>query len=312
MGRGKVETMRRGALTIALAICLAGCAESGRRFASIGTAGTGGVYYPLGGALARMLGEQLPEVTFTAEVTGGSVENFNRVVAGEMDLGMAMGSALAKAVDDSDADDIRIVAPLYDNLTHVLVGARSGIADIAGLRGKRVSFGPPGSGTEQLSRDLLEAAGIGADGVTAHYLSFTESAAALADGAIDAAIISVGFPAAAVLEATTTGAARLIGLPPVLVENILASHSYYEQASLPAGSYPGVEQELQTVAVRNWLFAREALDATIVQAVLDVLQQRRAELEQVNDIAARIDMSAMRRAPLPLHPAATAWLQDQR
>lgn len=304
--------MTRRLALIALVLLQVGCDDGQRRFASIGTAGTGGVYYPLGGALARMLGEQLPDITFTAEVTGGSVENFNRVLAGEMDLGMAMGSALARAVGDIGAEDIRIVAPLYDNLTHVLVGTRSDITDLSQLRGRRVSLGPPGGGTEQLGRDLLEAGGIGVDEVSVRYLSFTESAAALGDGAIDAAILSVGLPAAAVLEATTTGAGALIGLQPGLIGTLLARHPYYERALLPAGSYPGVAQDLQTVTVRNWLFARETLDAAIVRAVLDVLQQRLDELQRVNDIAARIDLSALRRAPLPLHTAAEAWLQEQR
>ena len=294
---------------VLLAIVAAACAGEGRQFASIGTAGTGGVYYPLGGALARMLGESLPAITFTAEVTGGSVENYNRVIAGEMDLGMGMGSALATSVARDGDAGIRIVAPLYDNVTHVLVDRRSGITDIAGLRGKRVSFGPPGSGTEELSRDLLAAAGIGAADVAPRYLSFSESVAAIADGAIDAAILSVGLPAAAVLEATTTGAARIIGLRPEIIDALSARHPYYEAASLPAGSYPGVEAEVPTFAVRNWLFSRESLDDEIVDAVLDALDGRLQELRQVNEVAARIDLAALRRAPLPLHPAAEAWLR---
>lgn len=308
--------MRRSVAAFALIALVAtmptACGDSSRRFASIGTAGTGGVYYPLGGALARMLGEQVPGVTFTAEVTGGSVENLNRVIAGEMDLGMAMGSALAKAADEGAGDRLRIVAPLYDNLTHILVRRGAVVSDVSQLRGTRVSLGAAGSGTEQLSRDLLEAAGIDLDQVDLRYLSFGESASALADSAIEAAIISVGFPAAAVLEATTTSGVRLIGLQESQVDELLRRFPYYERAVLPAGSYPGVDADLVTVSVRNWLFSTAALDAEIVRGVLSVLQQRRDELERVNDIAARIDLTALRRAPLPLHEATAAWLTEQR
>jgi TRAP transporter TAXI family solute receptor len=304
-----MKTLRPLGPLLLAGLLIAACSDTGsaRRFASIGTGGTGGIYYPLGGAIARMLGEALPEITFTAEVTGGSVENLNRVANGEIDLGLAIGTTLAKALggpDSSRYSTVRVVAPLYPNTTHILTAGGSDISTVADLRGRRVSIGSAGSGTEQLARDLLLAAGIDIGEIDARYLSFGESSAALRDGAIDAAVLSVGYPAAAVLEATTTIDAQLVGIGDAMLAELLERFPYYEAAVIPAGAYPGVDLPVATVAVRNWIISDAALDPAIVTAMLALLTERRDELVRVNEIARQIDPLALGRAPLPLHDAA--------
>ncbi len=116
----------------------------------MGTAGTGGIYYPLGGAIASRLSLADSNHRYTAEVTGGSVENVNRIANGEMDFGFAMAPAVFEAYtggrDFAEAlDHLRVIAPLYPNLTHVLVPKNSDATSIADLRGRRVSVGAPAS-----------------------------------------------------------------------------------------------------------------------------------------------------------------------
>jgi len=208
--------------TLALTLLgMVGCsvdrAGSGRRFLSIGTAGTGGLYYPIGGAFASLLSARDSGRTWTAEVTGGSVENIQRLMNGEIDLGFAIGTTVFEAYDGgrdfaTPETRLRVVAPLYANVTHLLVRQSAGIATVADMRGRRVSVGAAGSGTEQVAAQLLEVYGLDYDSIDERFLSFTESAAALGDGAIDAAILSVGYPASAVLEAMTTGRVELLAL----------------------------------------------------------------------------------------------------
>lgn len=300
---------RAAVLVLGVAAYLTGCsgdAGGGRRFLSVGTGGTGGVYYPLGGALANRLSAHDSSGTYTAEVTGGSVENINRVLRGEMDLGFAISTSVYEAFRGG-GERLRIVAPLYPNLTHVLVSARSDITSIDALRGRRVSVGSGGSGTEQVARHVLEAYGLDSTAYEARYLSFAESAAALADGAIDAAIFSVGYPASAVLEATTTGAARLIAIDSARSAALGARHPYYRPATLPAGAYPGQEEALASVAVMNWLIGRDDLDADVVTRVLDLLRDERDALQRSVDIAGQVDLARLDDAPIPLHDAAEAW-----
>ncbi len=279
----------------------------------MGTAGTGGIYYPLGGAIASRLSLADSNHRYTAEVTGGSVENVNRIANGEMDFGFAMAPAVFEAYtggrDFAEAlDHLRVIAPLYPNLTHVLVPKNSDATSIADLRGRRVSVGAPGSGTEQLARQVLEAYDITYDDVNARYLSFRESADALADRAIDAAIFSVGYPASAVLEATTTGGARLLPIDTAHQARLRERYPYYAAGTIPANAYPGVEHDIPTVQVLNWIVATETLEAEVVWHLLTILRDQRAGLARVNAIAKQIDLEALGDAPIPLHPETARWL----
>ncbi len=174
-----------------------------------------------------------------------------------------------------------------------------------------MSVGAAGSGTEQLARHVLEAYGLTYDDIDPQYLSFAESSAALRDGAIDGAIISVGYPAAAVLEASTTGDIRLLPVEGEILAGMLEDHPYYNDGEIPAGAYPGVEEPVTTLAVMNWVFAMESLDGDIVRLLLNIFENDRVSLEQVHDMARQIDLDRLSRAPIPLHPAAQEWITER-
>jgi TRAP transporter 4TM/12TM fusion protein/TRAP transporter TAXI family solute receptor len=286
--------------------------RGGEAFLSLGTAGTAGIYYPLGGAIASRLSVADPRRQYTAEVSGGSVENVNRVGAAQMDLAMSIASTLFEA-QRGEGDfaepisDLRAIAPLYPNVTHILVPAASSARTVADFAGARVSVGAAGSGTEQLARHVLEAHGLTYDDLEPRYLSFAESSAALRDGAIDAAIISVGYPAAAVLEASTTAEMRLLPIEPRVLEAMFAEHPYYSAGTIPAGAYPGVEDAISTLAVMNWVFSLESLDGEVVTTLLNIFADDRVSLEQVHEMARQIDLSLLAAPPIPLHSAAERW-----
>jgi uncharacterized protein len=313
---GKRGRTRIASCVLAVSI-IAGCGEGGapRQFMSLGTAGTGGLYYPIGGAIASRLSLRDSARTYTAEVTGGSVENIQRLARHEMDLAMVIGTTAWEAYNGGTdfagpQTWLRTVAPLYPNLTHVLVRDGAGARSIADLRGRRVSVGAAGSGTEQLARHVLDAYGLSYDDVDEKFLSFTESASALADGAIDAAIITVGYPASAVLEATTSGRVHLLAIDAEHTAAIVAKYPYYEPGIIPAGSYPGQTEELSSFYVLNWIVARDDLDDDVVTRLLDVINEDRAGLQQAVDIAGQIHLSSLNKPAVPLHDAARAWVEQ--
>jgi len=313
-----LSTVRFLAVPALMVGTLSGCDDSVRsRFMSIGTGGTGGIYYVLGGAFASQLNQRDPERQYTAEVTGASVENVNRVRAGQLDLGIVMAISAYEAYYGGEdypepVTDLRIIAPLYPNVTHLVVRRGLQAEGVSDLRGRRVSVGSPGSGTEQAARHLLEAGGLTYSDVQVRYLSFTESAAALQDGAIDAAIISVGYPAAAVLEATTTGGARLLPIAAEEVRILLDRHPYYSETVIPSGVYRGMTEPVATVAMMNWVVARDDLPPDVVDHFLDMLVENRAALIQVHEMAAQIDLEDLDSAPIPLHPRVEAWRAGRR
>jgi hypothetical protein len=305
-------------LLLAFVLALPACdrSRSADRYYSIGTGGTGGVYYPLGGALASRLSALDSVRGYTAEVTGGSVENIKRIANGEMELGFTVSTSAYEAYhggqDFPEAiTGLRIVAPVHPNVTHVLIGAASPVQSLRELRGRRISVGAPGSGTEQVARHVLEAYGLSYDDVQPRYLSFTESVSALADGAIDAAIISAGYPASAVLEALTTGRARLIPIDSAYGRILVDRYPYYTIDRIPADGYPGLKAGVTTVVVLNWIVARDDLPADVVRLLLDVLAREQDQLRRVVQIAGQIDPLSLRAAPIPLHDAARAWLEER-
>lgn len=312
MRRTALRPLVRAVPVLAALFVLAACGGEGRRsFMSIGTGGTGGVYYPMGGALASQLSLADSTRQYTAEVSGGSVENVNRILAGQVDVGFALSVTVYEAYHGAGEGEpggrLRVLAPLYSNLIHVMTRDGAGIGSMADLRGKRVSVGSAGSGTEQNSRQLLESQGLTYDDIQAEYLSFSESAAALKDGALDAALISVGYPAAAVLEGTTAGGVSLLELSETEVAAMVEAFPYYDPAEIPAGVYPGMDAPLRTVGMMNWLVARDDLPDDVVTLILNIVSGESVSLERVHEMARQIDLDALDRAPAPLHPATEAW-----
>jgi len=137
------------------------------RFLSIGTGGTGGVYYPYGGALARLISEKIPNTQVTAEVTGASADNLKLLQLGKVDLAFTLADTLSEAVKGAGAfketgavGSARTIAVLYTNYTHVVARAGLGIRTVADLKGRTISVGSPGSGTELIADRVLAAAGL--------------------------------------------------------------------------------------------------------------------------------------------------------
>jgi TRAP transporter TAXI family solute receptor len=274
------------------------------RFLSIGTGGTGGVYYPYGGALARLISEELPCVQATAEVTGASVDNLKLLQQGKVDLAFTLADTLAEAAAGTGpfaatgaVGDARVVAVLYTNYTHVVVRRDSGIRRVADLRGKVVSVGSPGSD--------------GRKDVTRHGLGVSESAGAMKDRKLDAFFWSGGLPTAAVEDLAATPGLAIDLLPqddllPALQAG--ARGGLYRLAVIPAGAYRGVDRETPTIGVTNLLAASAALDDGLVRDIARILFDRRAALVAAHPEASHLEpVRDPAGLPAPLHPGAMEY-----
>src|SRR5688500_17527691 len=152
---------------ILTAACSGGGAP-GSTFLSIATGGTGGVYYPYGGGLAKVLNDSIPGVRASAEVTAASVDNLKLIRDGKADVAFALADTVADAANARGAFEgapvpVVSLAVLYSNYTHLVTRASSGITTVADLRGKTVSTGSPGSGTEVIAFRVIRAAGLKPD-----------------------------------------------------------------------------------------------------------------------------------------------------
>jgi uncharacterized protein len=307
-------------VTIGLAACGGGGAGSRAQFLSIATGGTGGVYYPYGGGLAKVLNENLPNVRVTAEVTAASVDNLKLIRDGKADIAFALADTLADGVNGRGAFagapvPAASLAVLYSNYTHVVTLAASGISIVADLRGKRVSTGSPGSGTEVIAFRVLRAAGLNPHGdMTRQGLGASESADALKDGKIDAFFWSGGLPTAAVQDLSHSSGITIRMIPTAdLVPALQREHgALYFPLQVPVNAYPGVTVPVSVVGVANVLVVNKSMPEQLAYDITRVLFEKQAALAAIHPEARNLTLAtAVKGSPAEFHPGAVRYYRER-
>jgi TRAP transporter TAXI family solute receptor len=292
------------------------------RFLSIATGGSGGVYFPYGGALARLISEKVPGVQATAEVTNASVDNLKLMQLGKVDLALTLADTLAEAVrgrgpfkDTGAIGSVRTVAVLYTNYLHVVVRDAAGIKRVADLRGKTVSVGSPSSGTELIADRVLAAAKIDPrTGIVRHTLSVAESAGALKDGKLDAFFWSGGVPTPAIqdLAATPGITIALVAQDDLLLMMQRDYSDLYRLAMIPGGVYRGLDREVATIGVTNLLVASSSLDDDLVYKITKAMFEGKDALVAGHPEARHLaPPSSFDASPAPFHPGALKFYREQ-
>lgn len=293
---------------------------AGAKYLSIATGGTGGVYYPYGGGLAKILNENLPGVRATAEVTAASVDNLKLIRDGSADIAFVLADSLADAVAGRGAFEgrpvpVRSLAVLYSNYTHLVTMAASGVGTVAELRGKVVSTGSPGSGTELIATRLLNAAGLDPDrDVTRQGLGASESAGALNDGKIAAFFFSGGLPTAAIHDlAHTPGVTiRLIPTSDVLSALRRDYGPLYFPLVIPASAYRGIDAPVSVVGVANVLVVNASIPEALAYDITRLLIEKRSDLVAIHPEARHLaPESASAPNPAPFHPGAIKLYREK-
>lgn len=285
---------------------------SGKIRLVIGTGGTGGVFFPYGGGLARVLSSKMANTEATGQVTGGSVDNNKLLHRGDIDLAMTTADSGADAIagdgvyKDIGKAKICTIAVLYDSFVHLVVTAESGVTKVDDLKGKRISVGSPGSSTEVAANRVLEAAGIKGNDVTRDFLSVAESVNAVKDKKIVGFFWIGGLPTAAVTDLTTTGPAVKFVDTSSLLPALKATYgSVYYRKVLPVGTYKGVAAEVAGLGVDNILVAPAKMNEDLVFEILDTLFVNAADVRAVHPEARSFALqTAAAISPVPFHPGA--------
>ncbi len=293
-----------------------GTSHAKRIFISIGTGGTGGVYYPYGGALAEIWTQHVPNVQAVAEVTGASVENVKLANRGETVIGEIMGDVAYEAyhgLGRFNGKPQKIVAMfmMYPNVFHVVTLKKSNITKLSDLKGKKVSVGSPGSGTEYMSSLVLTALGIPYSSFQVKRLSFVENANALRDGTIDVGIWCVGPPTSSIMDLATTHKIRIIPFSKEEVQKVISKYKYYSPYVLPAGTYAGVDKDVLTLSVWNVAICYRELPDDLVYKLTKAVFEHRNYLEKVYPGAKETTPeNAVKYSPIPLHPGAVKYYRE--
>ncbi|MFN9779091.1 MAG: TAXI family TRAP transporter solute-binding subunit [Alphaproteobacteria bacterium] len=307
-------------LVFALVVCAlvaGGAVAASKLRLSIATGGTGGVFFPYGGGLARVLSHKVPGMQVTAEVTGGSVDNIKLVGAGDADIGF---STIDSAVDgkkgvgayaDTGPQDIVAIAVLYDSFVHVVARADLKITDVSKLKGRRISVGSAGSSTEAIADRILAAARLSpTKDVKRENLSVAESAAALNDGKIDAFFWIGGLPTSAVTDLVTTGRVKTNFVPTAqLLPALNATYpGLYRRFNLPKGVYANATADVPGLGVSNLLFVSRDMKDETVRKILAGIFDNLAEVQKIHPDARQLTMKgASAPTAIPFHPAAEAF-----
>jgi len=327
--RSRIPALLFGVLTL-LAVALAATGFNPREYArkhggtmrlSIATGNTGGVYYPYGGGLARVISQSVPHVDATAEVTNASVDNLKLIQLGKADIAFVLTDTLDDAIRGRGPFakapvKARTLAVLYPNYTHVATIEGKGIASLADLRGHVVSTGSPGSGTEVIAFRLLRAAGIDPDrDIRKQSLSVNASVDALKDGKIDAFFWSGGLPTASLLDLASTNGitARLIPNDDVLaVLQKTYSPGLYFRLVIPKGTYPGVGYDSGSVGVANALIVDARMSDDLAYELTKVLFDRQTDLAAIHPEAKKLKLdTAIDGSSAPFHPGAIRYYRER-
>lgn len=298
-----------------LILLISGCAPGVERI-SIATGGTGGVYFAYGGALASIITKHVPGLEATAEVTGASVENMRLIERGEAQLGTAMNDVIRNALHGEgvfeQAIELRTLFGMYPHFLHIVVPENSPITTIEELKGKKVSIGAPGSGTETKAKQVLALLGITEDQFNVFRLSFTENTEALRDGVIDAGIWSVGPPAASIMDLATTHRIRILDFTGEQMARIQEEHPYYNAMTLAAGTYQGVDAAVTAPSVWNSVVAHKDMPEEQAYAIVKAIFEQIEELALVYAEAAGYTTpdNAILNAVTPLHPGAVRYFRE--
>jgi len=308
-------------LSILLVLCLVliftGPALAKTTFVSIGTGGTGGIYYPYGGGVAEIWSKYVSGVRAVAEVTGASVENVKLAHKGETVIGEVMGDVAVAGFKGlskfkGKKHDILSMAIMYPNLLQVVTLKKSGITNIEQVKGRKISSGSPGSGTNFMAETVFKALGIPLDSYKDSRLSFTESANALRDGTIEVGVWSVGPGTSSILDLATTHDIHIISFTPAQQEKIMAANKEYSAVDLAGGVYKGVGSAVPTIGVWNVMICQASLNTDIVYNLVKALYDHQDYLLKIHPSASYTTAeNAVKYSPIPLHPGTIKYLKEK-
>ena len=309
------------AITFSAGLALAGVVQAQQKTMSIGTGGTGGVYYPLGGAVANVLSKSLPNVQATAEVTGGSVDNLKLIASGQSEMAFTMADAALDALQGQDKFKsgkvpLQALLVVYPNRMHVVTVEGTGIETMADLKGKRVSTGSPGGATEVMAFRVIEAAGLDKDkDMKRERLGVAESVNALKDRKIDAFFWVGGLPTAAITDLASTPGVKikLIDHADLVPAMNRKYGNLYVQDVIPKDMYRGMDADNKQATVMNLLVAHQNMDEKTAYNIVKAVFDHKEDLVRVHKEAENFKLENQKKeaSPIPWHPGAVKYFSEK-
>jgi uncharacterized protein len=309
-------------VSMVLAACGGGSDEKGGedksgekpKFMSILTGGTGGTYFPLGGAFANIV-KDATGIETNAETTGASAENMQSIKDNKGEIAFTQTDIASYATegklmfDGNKIDNIKAIGTLYPETIQIVTTEKSGIKTVEDLKGKKVSIGAPGSGTAANAEQILEVYGMTLDDIEKQDLSFDESVNGIKDGNIDAAFVTAGHPTAAVEELSATEKVVIVPVDADKADKLIEKYPYYTKEEVQSGTYK-IGSAVPTVAVQAMLVVKADLSNDVVYDITKAIFEN---LDQVKHAkAAQIKPeNALNGVGIDVHPGAQKYFDEK-
>lgn len=319
---------------VALAGAMAqGAAAQEMSFFRIGTGGTAGTYYPIGGLIANAISSPpgsracddggscgVEGLVATAVASNGSVGNVNAIAGGAMEAGFSQSDVAYWAQTGTGlwegqpaVDNLRLIANLYPESIHLVAAEGSGIESVADLKGKRVSLDEPGSGTLVDAKIILEAYGLSEEDISPEYLKPDQAADRMRDGAMDAFFFVGGYPAGAIAELASQHDVKMVPIAGPEVDKLLEENKFFAVDKFPAETYEGQEGEVPTISVGAQLVTvadqPEDLIYGITKALYNENTQKLFAAGHAKGKQITLE-SAVQGAGIPFHPGAEKFYKE--
>ena len=285
---------------------------------NIATGATGAVYIIYGAAIADTLTKKL-KVAASSQSTPASVDNMKLIRDGKADLALTQADIAADAVKGAGRfappegkANAQALAVMYTNYLHLVAKADSPINSVTDLKGKRVSMGPAGSGTEVKAQRVLEGYSMKPEDFQVQRLSAQDAADALRDGKLDAFFFDAGLPIGAVLDLSSSVKIKLIDQSQAIKTMQDKYGSYYFAAKIPKGTYKNVDQDVTVAGIANLLVVPATFDKALAQAIIRTIFESKDDLAKVHPAALELVLDTMTvGSPIDFHPGAIDFYKSR-
>ena len=304
-------------LLLVTAMMLASCSKNAKKDYILATGGTGGTYYPFGGAIANIWNTKVENMNVTAQATGASAENLRLINKGEAEYAIVQNDVMDYAYNGTDLfageklANIMTIGTLYPEVVQIAVSKDSGIKSVADFKGKRISVGDAGSGVEFNAKQIMEGYGLTFDDIKKSNLSFKESAEGIQNGTLDGCFVTAGVPNAALQELAFTAGLTLVPVDGEAAKKICEKYGYYTQTTIPGGTYKGTDDDTPALAIKATLAVNSKLDEQTVYEMTKALFENLNELATAHAKGKEVSAkAAVTGVSVPFHPGAKKYFKE--
>jgi len=289
-----------------------------KTFVAIATGGTGGTYYPLGGALAQMLSNFVEGLIVTAQSSNASRANCNLIGRGQIETAFSQANVTYWSytgtgiyANEPVITNLKGIASIYPETIQIFARKGSGIKTMEDLRGKKVGVGAPNSGNVCDAEIIFAFHGLTFDDIIPEYIDYNEMAQRFIDGQIDACFFTTGYPSSSIIDMESKRDIEFISLDSEKVKGLVEKYPYYGAVTIPSGIYKSITEPVLTVATPALWICDAKLSPTLVYKMTKALWEHRDILEAVHYQGRNITLdTALDGMGIPLHPGAELYYKE--